>query len=161
VRGFFCINLLLVVFQSSILAADLDFSLLDRQGKAWRPSDFQGNFVLLNFWATWCPPCIEELPMMEALNQKFKAKNFSMIAVSVDNSWEEIDKFFQKGGSYPSFLILLDSPKAVSRSLGTEKFPETYLISKEGKILKKFVGPINWMNPKILAEFEDFFRKAK
>ncbi|MDB5036904.1 MAG: alkyl hydroperoxide reductase/Thiol specific antioxidant/Mal allergen, partial [Bacteriovoracaceae bacterium] len=71
-----------------------DFELEDSKGQKHRLSDFRGNLVFLNFWATWCPPCIQEFPLMEALNQKFKAKSFSMIGVSVDQSWVDMGPFF-------------------------------------------------------------------
>lgn len=130
-----------------------DFILMDRRGKAFQLSSFRGNFVLLNFWATWCPPCVEELPAMDALNSLLRTKQFSMIAVSVDDSWQEISGFLGKLSRLPNFLILNDPTQSVvSQLYGTTKFPESYLISPEGKVLKKYVGAISWMSDGVLDE---------
>jgi thiol-disulfide isomerase/thioredoxin len=139
-----------------------DFELTDRQGKTHRLSDFKGNVVFLNFWATWCPPCIQELPSMEQLNQSLKAKNFQMIAVSVDQSWEEIDSFFQRMGWQPSFLILLDSQRVVAEGLYlTEKYPESYLLDAAGKRLFFHQGADNWMSPANLNRINEALRLSK
>jgi peroxiredoxin len=137
-----------------------DFVLKDRSGKTFQLSSFRGNLVFLNFWATWCPPCVEEIPAMEVLNQRFKAKKFMMIAVSVDDSWERIDTFLNALSHPPSFLVLLDEDKALTTGIyGTEKFPETYLIGPDGTLLKKFAGSYNWTDPKQLKEFETLLSK--
>lgn len=118
-------------------------------------SQFRGGVVLVNFWATWCPPCIEELPSMEALSQHMKAKPFSMIAVSVDESWSDIEAFKARLSRRPSFTILLDpAGKDVKAQLGIHKFPETFLVSPEGVVLEHFQGPVDWMSPRILSQIE-------
>lgn len=130
-----------------------DFILEDRQGRAFQLSQFKGNFVFLNFWATWCPPCIEELPSMDALNGRWKTKAFSMLAVSVDDSWEPIDGFMSRLNREPSFLILHDPGKLVATGLyGVEKFPESFLIGPDRRLLKKYQGAFRWDDPKMLAE---------
>lgn len=134
-----------------------DFELQARDGQTYRLSDFEGSYVFLNFWATWCPPCIEELPSMDHLNQRLKARNFVMIAVSVDESWEEIDQFLARLNREPSFLVLLDAEKVVAtEQYGTEKFPETYLISPQRRLLKKYPGAYDWTEASIFSEITDF-----
>ncbi|MBN8554077.1 MAG: TlpA family protein disulfide reductase [Deltaproteobacteria bacterium] len=137
-----------------------DFILEDRTGKKYQLSSFRGNLVFLNFWATWCPPCVEELPAMEVLNQRFKAKKFMMIAVSADESWERVDTFMSELNRPPSFLVLLDPEKQLTTGVfGTTKFPETYVISPEGILLKKYEGSYNWNDPARLKEFEALLSK--
>lgn len=132
-----------------------DFVLQDAQGRSFQLSSFRGNYVFLNFWATWCPPCIEELPSMEALNFLWRTKNFSMLAVSVDDSWEIIFNFLTRLSREPSFLILNDPSKNVSTGLfGTTKFPETFLIDPEGRLIKRFDGAMPWNSPQVIAELE-------
>lgn len=138
---------------------DLEFKSSD--DRIHRLSDFKGSLVMLNFWATWCPPCLEEIPYMEALNQRFRAKPFSMLAVSVDSSWKDVETFKTRIGHEFSFLVLLDSDKIAANLLGTSKFPETFVIGPDGRLLKKYVGAINWLSNQVLAEWDEFFRKTK
>ena len=139
------------------------FSLNDRTGKSFSLEQFRGNLVLLNFWATWCPPCVKELPSMEYLNQHFKAKNFTMMAVSVDESWAVIDEFFSNDRFFsrrsPSFLVLRDPEKRVAEGLyGCTGWPETYIISPTGKLLEKFEGEVNWTDKKIIQKLEEWLK---
>lgn len=137
-----------------------DFRLKDQSGHSHKLSDFRGNIVFLNFWATWCPPCVGEIPLMETLNQRFKAKNFTMVAVSVDQSWDEVRSFFKERGKRPSFLVLLDAEKEVSAGLfNTSKYPETYVIDPKGRLLKKYIGAYDWVSDDKLNDFEEFFAK--
>lgn len=135
-----------------------DFSLQDLQAKSYRLYEFleAGNYVLVNFWATWCPPCLEELPSMEDLNQQWKGRLFSMLAISVDDEAQIVRDFLgQLGARQPTFLILHDPGKLQAGIFGTEKFPETYLIGPDKRLLKKFVGPRNWTSSETLLELEE------
>ena len=76
-----------------------EFAVEDRAGQVHRLSDFRGKVVLINFWATWCPPCIEEMPSMESLRKEIDETQLKIMALSVDDSWEPIDTFLEK---YPS-----------------------------------------------------------
>jgi len=133
-----------------------DFVLPDQNGNSYLLSDFSGSYVFLNFWATWCPPCVEELPSLDGLNYRFKSKNFTMVAVSVDDSWKDIHKFLSKLNRRPSFLILRDNLKLVSSGMyGTDKFPESYLIGPKRHLLKKYIGAYNWLNEGKVKQIED------
>lgn len=133
-----------------------DFQLYDLDSRSFRLYEIldAGNYVLLNFWATWCPPCIEELPSMEDLNKRWKGRLFSLIAVSVDDQPGEVIAFLdQLKPREPSFLILHDPGKLVASGLyASEKFPETFLIGPDRKLRKKFVGPRNWTDQAVLKE---------
>ncbi len=138
-----------------------NIALQDESGRTYRISDFKGNLLFLNFWATWCPPCIQELPLMDAVNQRLKAKNFTMIAISVDDSWSKVREFYSSLSRPPSFLVLLDPKGQLTSGLGVSKFPETMLIDSQGRLIKKYIGAWNWMDAKILDEWEDFLKKPE
>jgi peroxiredoxin len=117
-----------------------DFELKDGNGKTWSLKSLRGRPVLLNFWATWCPPCVEEMPAMEALAQRVGDRAV-VLAVSVDESWDEVKKFFARG---TPLSVLLDESKEVPKKYGTEKYPETFLIDSAGKVRHYFVNKRHW-----------------
>ncbi len=133
-----------------------DFSLPSRR-EAVRLQELRGRIVLLNFWATWCPPCVSEMPSLEALRKRMAGQDFQLLAVSVDEvGWEAIDRFLAR---IPvSMTILLDARGDVSSLYGTYQLPESYLIGRDGRILKKYVGPRDWMDPAIVSEIEQYAR---
>ncbi len=115
-------------------------------------ASLKGKWVLVNFWATWCPPCRDEMPSMEMLNRRFKDRDFEMLAITVDEDWGEVNRFF--GETAPSFKVLWDKQKVTARRYGTSKFPETYLIAPDGRVAAKFVGPRDWYNQGTVEYFE-------
>lgn len=117
-----------------------DFELQDMDDEKVKLSDYRGKVVLLNFWATWCPPCIREMPSMERLHQQVDADGFKVIAV---NQMEDVDQVFAFTGQLevdPTFAILFDSTSEVSRDYAVRGLPTTYLIDKEGNIRYRAVG---------------------
>lgn len=104
----------------------------------------RGKLVFLNFWATWCPPCVDEMPSMEKLAQQFQDKDFAMLAVSVDEKDEDVRRFFPRG---TAMTVLRDPQRQISKQYGTEKFPETYLIDGNGRILYHFINKRDWSHP--------------
>jgi thiol-disulfide isomerase/thioredoxin len=102
------------------------------------------GFVLLNFFATWCPSCLEEMPSLELLNQSLKER-LSVIAISLDDDPEKVKSFITS--HKPEFLVWWDSSKKSQELYDVRKFPETYLISPEGKLLAFFAGPRDWSSP--------------
>jgi peroxiredoxin len=123
------------------------FALEDDKGKTHRLSDYAGNLVLLNFWATWCPPCVEEAPSLEALARAVDGLGVATLAISVDDDWNAIRRFVADGGfgtASPRLTVLLDAPRSVAGALGTTKFPETYLVDRGGKVVYRFVNQRDW-----------------
>ncbi len=110
--------------------------------------------ILVNFWATWCPPCLEELPGLEYLGRQLNAKenkNFPLlVTISVDEDAKEVSKLFKTLDFTPSLIVLHDPDGELSQSMGTTKFPETYLINKQGKVLRKWIGPQNWLSANVI-----------
>lgn len=124
-------------------------------GGAVKLSDYKGKWVFVNFWATWCAPCRDEMPSMEMLNRRFGSE-LTMIAVSVDDDQAQIGRFF--GSDKPSFTVLWDNEKKSARAYGTSKFPESYLIDPEGRVAAKFTGPRDWYNQGTVQYFDDVLK---
>jgi thiol-disulfide isomerase/thioredoxin len=102
----------------------------------------RGRIVLLNFWATWCKPCEEEMPAMERLHRTLAGKPFELVAVSVDEDRAVVEAYRARLGL--SFPILLDPSKSVAHSYQTYRYPESFLIGADGKVVARFVGPREW-----------------
>ncbi|MFO1519745.1 MAG: TlpA disulfide reductase family protein [bacterium] len=130
-----------------------DFSLADKTGRKISLKDYRGKVVLLNFWASWCGPCVSEMGSLEKLHQHFQGRPFEVVAVSLDeDGWKAIDAFLKK---IPvTFTILLDSDNSVADRYGTYRVPETYLLNGEGQIVEKILGPQEWMEGAILKKIE-------
>jgi peroxiredoxin len=133
-----------------------DFTVEDMNGKKVKLSDFKGNVVLLNQWATWCPPCKKEMPSIQRLFEKMKGKSFTVMAVSVGEKKETVAGFL-KSNKY-SFPIFLDPTGNATADYGTGSIPTTYLIDKNGKILGRIVGGIEWDNPKIVSLINELLK---
>lgn len=124
------------------------FVLEDLDGNPVALEDLRGEAVFLNFWATWCPPCREELPSMMVLAEQMEGRPFRMVAASQDDSHEELVAFLLEFGVDPSrILVLLDIDGEVARRYGTELLPETYLIDGDGTIVAKYANTRDWTDP--------------
>ena len=102
--------------------------------------DYRGKVVLINFWATWCPPCRKEMPALEALYQKLGSESFAVLAV---NQWEDADHVFAYTGDlnvFPTFPILFDPESAISEKYGVKGLPTSFLIDKKGQLVYRAVG---------------------
>ena len=129
------------------------FTLPDLNGNMHALADLRGRVVVLNYWATWCPPCLEEMPSLEKLHQALVSKGLSVIAVSVDERFGDIEAFVDRFGL--SFLVLHDNGKKVSRRYQTFKYPETYIIDRNGRLKSKVVGPRDWASPTVIRDMVD------
>jgi peroxiredoxin len=120
-----------------------DFSLptLDGQGRI-QLSDLRGHVVLVNFWATWCKPCEDEMPSMERLYRRLHKQGFEILAVSVDEDPALVESFRERLSI--SFPIVLDGRQVVSGLYQTTGFPESLLIDESGKVVERYVGPRDW-----------------
>ncbi len=125
-----------------------DFEVVRGDGTKLRLSDLRGKVVFINFWATWCPPCRKEIPDLEELAKKMKHVPFEILAVSSDESWNEINAFLS--GKQTRMLIGLDPQKqAISNRYGTEKLPETYVVDRDGNLRLRFVNVQPWTDSRI------------
>jgi peroxiredoxin len=128
------------------------FSIVADNGKTLTRSDFGGRLLVLNFWATWCPPCIQEMPSLDAFQERMRAKGVVVVGVSVDKNPQTYKQFLDR--AKVSFTTARDPEANISSSYGTFKYPETYIINTDGKVVEKFIGPENWMDPKIVERIE-------
>jgi thiol-disulfide isomerase/thioredoxin len=123
-----------------------DFTLTSLSGQKVRLSELRGKVVLLNFWATWCPPCREEVPSLARLANAMSNSNFQMVTVAIDKEGRKaVDDYFQHAGV--RLTTLLDPTGTVGKSYGITGVPETFIIDKHGFIRKKVIGPIDWSEP--------------
>ena len=134
------------------LAPPVDFSLLDLYGKKVILSDFKGKIVFLNFWATWCPSCREEMPSMQRLYTRFKDKDFTMVAVSMNEPASVVKKFFKDYNL--TFASLLDSKGEIGAQFGVRAIPMTFILDRDGGIIGKAFGPRKWDSEKSIDLFE-------
>lgn len=120
-----------------------EFSLPALDGRTAGPADFRGKVVMVHFWATWCPPCVEEIPTLEKLNRSLSGKDFVLLAVSVDEGGAAAVADFLKRSNI-TIPVLLDPDHAVASNYGTFKFPETYLVDRKGIVRNKIIGAVDW-----------------
>jgi peroxiredoxin len=120
-----------------------DFALMTLEGQPARLRDFRGKLVLLNFWATWCAPCLHEMPSMERLYQTFKHTEFVLLAVSMDRHGEKVAKPFVDNLKL-TFPVLLDRTSEVARQYGVRGLPTTYLIAPDGLLIGAALGARDW-----------------
>ncbi|MEO7144750.1 MAG: TlpA disulfide reductase family protein [Bryobacteraceae bacterium] len=125
------------------------FSITTDSGRTVTQSDFGGRLLVLNFWATWCPPCIEEIPSLDRFAETMKGSGVVVLAVSVDSNEKAYRQFV--GRVRPVFLTARDPDAAISSNYGTFQFPETYIIDSKGKVLEKVISNRNWMDSEVLT----------
>ncbi|MBN2645162.1 MAG: TlpA family protein disulfide reductase [Desulfuromonadaceae bacterium] len=125
-----------------------DFVLQDLQGQAVRLSDLRGKVVLVHFWATWCPPCRQEMPSMEALYRVLREVGVELLAINVDKEGARaVGPFLQQ---HPhSFPVLLDPDAVVQKAYRVDKFPETFVVDRQGVVVEHVIGAIDWSQPAV------------
>ncbi len=129
-----------------------DFSVRDSEHQV-ALGQFRGQIVVLNFWATWCAPCVEEVPSLVEMQRRMKAKGVTVLAVSIDVD-ENAYRQFVKNHNV-NLLTVRDPDQKVSKLYGTFGWPETYIIDRSGVMRRKFIGPVDWTDP----EVTDFLSK--
>jgi len=134
----------------------IDFSLPDVQGTMQTLP--KGEVILLNFWATWCPPCLKEIPSMAKLHDKYASRGLKIIAVSVDHRREALTTFMQEHRM--PFQVLHDADSVASRSYGVFRYPESFLINRDGTVLHHFVGEKDWMSRPITQIIEGMLKES-
>jgi cytochrome c biogenesis protein CcmG, thiol:disulfide interchange protein DsbE len=123
-----------------------DFTVQDSDHKITL-SQLHGQIVVLNFWATWCAPCVEEVPSLVEMQRRMKAKGVTVLAVSVDVDDSAYHQFVRQHGV--NLLTVRDADQKSNGLYGTFKFPETYVIDRNGVMRRKFIGAVDWTEPEI------------
>jgi cytochrome c biogenesis protein CcmG/thiol:disulfide interchange protein DsbE len=110
--------------------------------------DFKGQVVVVNFWATWCGPCVQEMPSLVEMADKVKPKGVTVLGVSIDVDEAAYKKFLQQHGV--TFTTVRDPDQKSAALYGTTGWPETFIVDRQGVLRRKFVGPVDWNDPDIL-----------
>lgn len=118
-----------------------DFTVQDADRKV-SLSELHGQVVVLNFWATWCAPCVEEMPSLVGMSERMKAKGVTVVGISIDLNGDAYHRFLRDHGV--TFLTVRDPDQRSSRLYGTSGWPETYIIDRTGVVRRKFIGPVDW-----------------
>jgi thiol-disulfide isomerase/thioredoxin len=134
-----------------------DITVISMKNVPLKLSDLKGKVVLLNFWATWCPPCRDEMPSMMKLNSAMAGKPFQLVAVSIDEGGvPEIEAFFKESGfNFPAYT---DPEGKATETYGVTGVPESFIIDKNGMLVKKVIGPLAWDSPDTISFLEGLMK---
>lgn len=135
-----------------------DFTLTGLDGRPVTLSALRGKVVVVSFWATWCPPCRQEMPSMELLHQELADEGLVILAVNVEKQGRQtVAKFFQTLDV--TFPVVIDEEESVQNLYGVSKFPESFVVGKDGVITEKIIGAIDWMDPRAVAYFRGLLKE--
>lgn len=137
-------------------APNFEFPGLD--GKLVSLNDYRGKVVLVNIWATWCRPCVDEMPSMQKLYQELQDDDFEILAVSVDTLGEKVVKPFMQKYQL-TFPALLDPQGSIKASYGATGIPESFIIDRQGLLVKKVIGAIDWSSPEVFGFFRNLIQQ--
>jgi peroxiredoxin len=129
-----------------------EFSVKTESGKTVTAKDFGGKLLLLNFWATWCPPCVQETPSLNELSQNLGSKGLVVLGVSVDKDEKAYREFIER--FHLGYLTARDPEQTINTKYGTVQYPESYLIDANGKVVEKFVGEENWSTEQMIQHVQ-------
>jgi cytochrome c biogenesis protein CcmG/thiol:disulfide interchange protein DsbE len=139
-----------------------DFSM-ELGGKPAHLSDLRGKVVVLNFWGTWCPPCIEETPGLNRLQKYIASRNGVVLGVAADEDEAIYEKFLRDNGViFETYRdpATKDNHSPIAGTYGTSRYPETYIIDRQGKIARKIIGFQEWDSPEMLAYFDSILGQS-
>jgi peroxiredoxin len=125
-----------------------EFSITTDTGRTIARSSFGGKLLVLNFWATWCPPCVEEIPSLDQFQKTFSGSGVVVLGISVDQNQKAYQQFLSR--AKVAFMTARDPEAEISAEYGTFKYPETYIIDSRGKVVEKIIGPTNWTDPEMM-----------
>ncbi len=126
-----------------------EFAITTDAGRTITRSNFGGRLLVLNFWATWCPPCVEEIPSLNQFQQMFARDGVVVLGISVDQNQGAYRQFLNRANV--AFATARDPEAKISAEYGTFKYPETYIIDAQGKVVEKVIGQANWTDPAMTA----------
>jgi len=132
---------------SHVGAAAKDFTVQDADHQV-SLNQFRGQVVILNFWATWCPPCMQELPSLMDMQNQLRSRGVVVLGVSIDVDSDAYHRFLKQRNV--NFVTVLDPGQKVAGMYGTFGWPESYIIDRQGVLRRKIVGPINWDSPEVM-----------
>ena len=125
-----------------------NFSVTTETGRRISRSEFGGKLLVLNFWATWCPPCVEEMPSLSSFAREMSKEGVVVLGVSIDRDQSAYKQFLQR--SRVAFETVRDEQANIPTDYGTFKWPETYIIDQKGRVVQKLIGPKDWTDPQLV-----------
>lgn len=131
--------------------------LKDLEGRAHRLADHRGRVILVNFWATWCGPCRDEMPSIQRLKEKLAGRPFVVLAVNLDEPESRIRKFLS--GMKVDFTVLLDPGKQAAKAWNARVLPASYVIAPDGRIRFSVVGEIDWSHDRVVSRVSELLPK--
>ena len=137
-------------------AAAKPLALKTLDGKVHDLTKYRGRVVLVNFWATWCEPCREEMPSIEHMKEKFAGQPFEVLAVNVDEPESRVQMFLEK--TPLKLTVVLDPGKAVTKNWNARILPASYVIGRDGRVRYSVVGDIDWNAPAVVRLLEELLR---
>jgi len=137
----------------AFLSAAPELPIYDRTGKRIDLAKEKGHLIIVHFWATWCPPCVEEIPALSKFWDRYRGRSDVVLyAVSVDKDWKVIDEFGRKN---PNDLPVYRDPNAATaQRFGTSQYPETYIVNKAGRVIYRVQGGVEWNDPSVQQRIE-------
>jgi cytochrome c biogenesis protein CcmG, thiol:disulfide interchange protein DsbE len=130
------------------------FTVTANDGKQYSVKDFHGKVLVLNFWASWCKPCVDEMPSLNRFASEMKKNGVTVLGISVDHDEAKYKKFLKAANI--GFPVFHDPKAEISSSYGTYKYPETYIIDKSGKVVEKIIGEKMWLDPEVIANVKRY-----
>jgi thiol-disulfide isomerase/thioredoxin len=124
-----------------------DIPFLDPSGKEARLADLKGQVVLVNFWATWCAPCIRELPSLDRLQAEMGGKDFTVLAINEDRTGAAVAGPFLEKHGWKNLGVNVDRQLALSRAMGVRGMPSTFILNRTGQVMGVLTGPAEWDSP--------------
>ena len=135
-----------------------DFSVPALPSGSLDLKNYRGQIVVLNLWATWCPPCVEETPSLEQFAEKMRDRGVIVLGISVDEDRKVLQDFIQK--NHISYPVGRDPDRSLSARYGTFQFPESYILDRRTRVAEKVVGPIDWNDSRIQNFVLDLARSS-
>ena len=149
-------GLLMDTAESPLAAKDFTVSTL--KNKSLSLKKLRGKVVVLNFWATWCPPCVAELPSLERLERKMHGRAFALIALNAGEEPEKVKRFVRQHGL--RLTIALDADGKITSEYGADRLPVTYVLDKQGRLIHRAIGERNWNSPSAVKFFQELAASA-
>ncbi len=135
----------------------VSLTLQDLSGQKHKLENYKGEVVLVNFWGTWCPPCVEELPSLQSLESELKSLGFTVLAVNVNQTHTSVNRFLK--GLQIDLTVLMDTSAKAAKAWGVDYYPTSFLIDKKGNVRFYIVGAVDWEQDEVIDPIRNLLRE--